>query len=198
MWAADLSFASGHKVPVAVKTPDPAGGAVAEERLARELKHLIRATDRRCTNVVRLIGESKLADRRCAVLARYDSSLADAVEAWSAAPSPPSLRRRLQYALDIVRGAAALHSAGLCHLDLRPENVLLHHAADALFVADLDLAVELRGEGEGGVGACAAGGRTQVPQPVSFTLPITASLLTLPTIAHHRCPPDTPHHRCCC
>ncbi len=163
VWAADLMFASGHTLPVAVKTPDAAGGTAAEERLARELTHLEKANNRRCTNVVRLIGESKLGDRRCAVLARYDGSLADAAAAWAAAPSPPALRRRLGYALDIVRGAAALHSAGLCHLDLRPENVLLHRAADALFVADLDLAVQLR-DGDGGAGA--ASGQTKVSQPV--------------------------------
>lgn len=166
VWAADLSFASGHKVRVAVKTPDVAGGLAAEERLAQELKHLGRATDRRCNNVVRLIGESKFDGRRCAVIARYDCNLADAADVWAAAPSSVPLRRRLGYALDIVRGVVALHSAGLCHLDLCPENVLLHRATDALFVADLDLATELLGKSDEGSRTGTARGLTQESKPV--------------------------------
>ena len=35
-------------------------------------------------------------------------------------------RRRLRHAVDVARGVAGLHAAGLVHLDLKPENVLLH------------------------------------------------------------------------
>jgi hypothetical protein len=141
VWAATIAFPSGQTLPVAVKTPDPGGGTAAELRVTREIVNLGRMLDRRCSHVARLIGETSLGDRRCIVMARYEGSLADAVAAR--ASTLPPLLRLLGYALDIVRGVSQVHDAGLCHLDLRPENVLLRRADDTLVVADLDLSVEL-------------------------------------------------------
>lgn len=94
-------------------------------------------------------------------MAQYDGSLADAVEEWASTP-PPS-HRLLGYALDIVSGVSQVHAAGLCHLDLRPENVLLRRADDALVVADLDLSVEIEESP-----AARAGNSAQLSQAVGF------------------------------
>ncbi len=47
------------------------------------------------------------------------------------------LGRRLRHAADLARGLTGLHRAGLCHLDVKPENVLLdaRHVALRLDVA---------------------------------------------------------------
>ena len=51
--------------------------------------------------------------------------------------------RKLQLARDICAGMAALHSRGILHLDLKPANVLISRAGEAL-VADFGLSLQLR------------------------------------------------------
>jgi hypothetical protein len=60
----------------------------------------------------------------------YDRNLAQdraaAAAKAGAGAGAAQLARRLRHAADVARGVAGLHAAGLVHLDLKPENVLLH------------------------------------------------------------------------
>ncbi|HYG73409.1 MAG TPA: protein kinase [Planctomycetota bacterium] len=49
-------------------------------------------------------------------------------------------QRLLEIAADIARGLAAIHAAGIVHLDIKPENVLLDERTGTAKIADLGLA----------------------------------------------------------
>ncbi|EOD10883.1 hypothetical protein EMIHUDRAFT_54259, partial [Emiliania huxleyi CCMP1516] len=94
-------------------------------------------------NVVHLLGVCTDYGSPMMLLPLATGTLVDELDAASASGVPMAVGRKLQLARDICAGMAALHSRGILHLDLKPANVLISRAEEAL-VADFGLSLQLR------------------------------------------------------
>jgi formylglycine-generating enzyme required for sulfatase activity/tetratricopeptide (TPR) repeat protein len=59
-------------------------------------------------------------------------------EAWLAAHGRLDLAQGLQVGIEVARGLAAAHQAGVCHLDLKPANLLLEQTDQGIAVRIID------------------------------------------------------------
>jgi serine/threonine protein kinase len=103
--------------------------AVREISLLRELAG--------CPHVVRLLDVLHDRARVFLVLEHLDRDLADHLRASPAAREPRNVRR---YCWQVLCGLAHAHARRVVHRDLKPQNILLDAAANAVKIADLGLA----------------------------------------------------------
>ncbi|EOD20577.1 hypothetical protein EMIHUDRAFT_65378, partial [Emiliania huxleyi CCMP1516] len=108
--------------------------------LLEEAKALARV---RHPNVVHLLGVCTDSRSPMMLLSLAAGTLVDELDAAEASGVPMAVGRKLQLARDICAGMAALHARGILHLDLKPANVLISRAGEAL-VADFGLSIQLR------------------------------------------------------
>ena len=132
--ATDLLLSSqGFDATVAVKIVVRREGVRPEALPARRVEH---------PNIARVLDRGELDERHDFTVVEYvpSGTLADVEPGW-----PPA--KAAAFVAQIARGMQTAHSAGVCHLDLKPSNVLLTEDG-APKVTDFGLA-RLDGDDEG-------------------------------------------------
>ncbi|KAG4947727.1 serine/threonine/tyrosine-protein kinase HT1-like [Glycine soja] len=111
--------------------------SLLEAQFLREVTHLPRLHHQ---NVVKFIGAYKDTDFYC-ILTEYQQKGSLRVYLNKLESKPISLKRVIDFALDIARGMEYIHAQGIIHRDLKPENVLVDGEI-RLKIADFGIACE--------------------------------------------------------
>ncbi|KAG5106968.1 hypothetical protein JHK82_043938 [Glycine max] len=111
--------------------------SLLEAQFLREVTHLPRLHHQ---NVVKFIGAHKDTDFYC-ILTEYQQKGSLRVYLNKLESKPISLKRVIDFALDIARGMEYIHAQGIIHRDLKPENVLVDGEI-RLKIADFGIACE--------------------------------------------------------
>ncbi|XP_028202039.1 serine/threonine/tyrosine-protein kinase HT1-like [Glycine soja] len=111
--------------------------SLLEAQFLREVTHLPRLHHQ---NVVKFIGAHKDTDFYC-ILTEYQQKGSLRVYLNNLESKPISLKRVIDFALDIARGMEYIHAQGIIHRDLKPENVLVDGEI-RLKIADFGIACE--------------------------------------------------------
>ena len=118
---------------VAIKVSEPKPNETEEKR-TRRIQDLmyeiaIMSSLPSCTNIVQFIGFVE-APRQCIVMKYYSSSLSALIGDSNARISQDTV---INIGFQIANGMEVIHSKGVLHLDIKPNNILMDHLPDGRF-----------------------------------------------------------------
>jgi serine/threonine protein kinase len=128
-----VSDADGGQVAVKVLKPELVRDPVFRKRFQHEARA---AAEVRNRHVVRVLDSGREGDL-CFLVMNYVESRPLAELTWS--NGPPPLASIVRLAAGVASGLDSLHGAGLVHRDVKPSNILIDEAGDAL-LTDFGLA----------------------------------------------------------
>lgn len=146
--AVERVYMLGSSTPLALKTLKPGVGRAAQEQFVDEIELLAGMNNQ---NIIGFVGAVVSTGHRPQVLGHLThlanlGSLTDFLATYNA-----PRRGLLSLAIDVAEGVKYLHSRGFAHLDLKSDNILVHHNPCSGQVAKLaDLGLALGGFSEPG------------------------------------------------
>lgn len=117
-----------------------------DERLAASLQREARAlASVRSPHVVQVFAFGRHRDQLYFAMERVRGrSLADIIEDHTAAGASVPLGRALRILEQVAEGISAVHAAGLLHLDVKPENIMIEDETGRPVLVDFGLATRVR------------------------------------------------------
>ena len=101
----------------------------------RELEIMQLLAEKRHCNVIALKHYDVQETVCFFVMEKYTCSLADLIGEWARRRQGSPWKRKL-YTYQLARGLAHIHGMGICHRDLKPQNVLVRPATGELVLCD--------------------------------------------------------------